>query len=100
MKAVGFNGDDGGDGRTRDEPLEVEAANFDPSSELKSSDGENNLDAPEVLAWAAKDVKNGDIKDGILELDVEEEFIMPNGDLKSPKLSRFISSLITSWSSG
>ena len=73
---------------------------LEASRELKRSDGENNFDEEVEFACAAKELKNGDIIDDIVVFAVEEEFIMPKGDLKSPKFSRFISSLIKSWSLG
>ena len=100
LNAVGFNGEVGGEGRARDEPLELDTAAFEESRELNSSDGENNFEEELELACAAKELKNGDIIDDIVVLVVDDEFINPNGDLKSPKFSRFISDLIKSWSSG
>ena len=96
LNAVGFNGDDGGDGRVRDEPLELDTAALEASRELKNSDGENNLDEEFEFACAANELKNGDIIDDIVVLVAEDEFVNPKGDLKSPKFSRFISSFINS----
>ena len=96
LNAVGFNGDDGGDGRDRDEPLELDTAALEASRELKNSDGENNLDEEFEFACAANELKNGDIIDDIVVLVAEDEFVNPKGDLKSPKFSRFISSFINS----
>ena len=100
LNAVGFNGDDGGDGLVRDELLEVDTIALEASRELKRSDGENSFDEDVEFACAAKELKNGDIIDDIVVFTDEEELIKPKGDLKSPKFSRFISSLIKSWSSG
>ena len=99
---VGFKGDDGGEGLTREEPLEAEddVMDFVASIELNTSDGEKNLDAPADDAWAAKDVKKGDIIDDIDWATVDAGFTKLNGDLKSPKCSRLSSVLTTSWSSG
>ena len=100
LNAVGFNGEDGGDGRANEDALPADVAALEDSREPNISDGENNLDEPVTFAWAAKDVKNGDIIDGIVDVAVNEGCNEPKGDLKSPKFSFFISSFIKSWSSG
>ena len=73
LNAVGFNGDDGGDGRASDELLELVTAALEASRELNNSDGENNLDEELEFACAAKELKNGDIIDDIVVFVAEDE---------------------------
>ena len=50
LNAVGFNGEDGGDGRANEEALPADVAALEDSREPNISDGENNLDEPVTFA--------------------------------------------------
>ena len=49
LNAVGFNGEDGGDGRINEDAL-ADVAALEDSREPNISDGENNLDEPVTFA--------------------------------------------------
>lgn len=50
LNAVGFNGEDGGDGRANEDALPPDVAALEDSREPNISDGENNLDEPVTFA--------------------------------------------------
>ena len=50
LNAVGFNGEDGGDGRANEDALPADVAALEDSREPNISDGENNLDEPVTFA--------------------------------------------------
>ena len=50
LNAVGFNGEDGGDGRANEEALPADVAALEDSREPNISDGEKNLDEPVTFA--------------------------------------------------
>ena len=50
LNAVGFNGEDGGDGRVTEDALPADVAALEDSREPNISDGENNLDEPVTFA--------------------------------------------------